>query len=41
MTVNKTVNENFHHKVLLVGYNGANNTGSEARLLSIIEDVRI
>ncbi|HVO78290.1 MAG TPA: polysaccharide pyruvyl transferase family protein [Methanomassiliicoccales archaeon] len=31
-----------HHppKVLLVGYNGANNTGSEARLLSIIEDVR-
>lgn len=28
------------HKVLLVGYNGANNTGSEARLLAIIEDVR-
>ncbi len=27
-------------KVLLLGYNGANNTGSEARLLSIIEDVR-
>jgi len=27
-------------KVLLVGYNGANNTGSEARLLSIIEDIR-
>jgi len=27
-------------KVLLVGYNGANNTGSEARLLRIIEDVR-
>ncbi len=27
-------------KVLLAGYNGANNTGSEARLLSIIEDVR-
>lgn len=27
-------------KVLLVGYNGANNTGSEARLLSIIEDLR-
>jgi polysaccharide pyruvyl transferase WcaK-like protein len=26
--------------VLLVGYNGANNTGSESRLLSIIEDVR-
>ena len=27
-------------KVLLVGYNGANNTGSEARLIAIIEDVR-
>jgi polysaccharide pyruvyl transferase WcaK-like protein len=27
-------------KILLVGYNGANNTGSEARLLSIIDDVR-
>ncbi len=27
-------------RVLLVGYNGANNTGSEARLLAIIEDVR-
>lgn len=27
-------------KVLLSGYNGANNTGSEARLLSIIEDIR-
>jgi len=27
-------------RVLLVGYNGANNTGSEARLISIIEDVR-
>lgn len=27
-------------KVLLVGYNGANNTGSEARLLKVIEDVR-
>ena len=27
-------------RVLLVGYNGANNTGSEARLLSIIDDVR-
>jgi polysaccharide pyruvyl transferase WcaK-like protein len=26
--------------VLLVGYNGANNTGSEARLLTIIEDIR-
>ncbi|MGB9978903.1 polysaccharide pyruvyl transferase family protein [Methanobacterium sp.] len=28
-------------KVLLLGYNGANNTGSEARLLSIIDDVRV
>jgi polysaccharide pyruvyl transferase WcaK-like protein len=27
-------------RVLLVGYNGANNTGSESRLLSIIDDVR-
>ncbi|HEX3014599.1 MAG TPA: polysaccharide pyruvyl transferase family protein [Methanobacterium sp.] len=27
-------------KILLVGYNGANNTGSEARLLAIIDDVR-
>jgi polysaccharide pyruvyl transferase WcaK-like protein len=27
-------------KVLLVGYNGANNTGSESRLISIIEDLR-
>lgn len=27
-------------RVLLVGYNGANNTGSEARLLTIIEDIR-
>ncbi|MCE7697528.1 MAG: hypothetical protein K8E24_001265 [Methanobacterium paludis] len=35
--------QNFNHsvpKVLLVGYNGANNTGSEARLISIIKDVR-
>jgi polysaccharide pyruvyl transferase WcaK-like protein len=28
-------------KVLLVGYNGANNTGSEARLLTIIKEVRL
>lgn len=35
-----TVNKKSHPKVLLVGYNGANNTGSEARLLAIIEDVR-
>lgn len=27
-------------KVLLVGYNGANNTGSEARLLAIIEELK-
>ena len=27
-------------KVMLMGYNGANNTGSETRLISIIEDVR-
>jgi len=27
-------------KVLLVGYNGANNTGAEALLLADIEDVR-
>lgn len=26
--------------ILLVGYNGANNTGSEARLLPIIDDIR-
>ncbi|HEX3044156.1 MAG TPA: polysaccharide pyruvyl transferase family protein [Bacillota bacterium] len=29
------------HKVLLVGYNGANNTGAEARLLTIIKEVRM
>ena len=29
------------NKVLLMGYNGANNTGSETRLISIIEDVRM
>ncbi len=35
--------ENVHRptRVLLVGYNGANNTGSEARLLAIIDDLRI
>ncbi|HML05202.1 MAG TPA: polysaccharide pyruvyl transferase family protein, partial [Methanobacterium sp.] len=27
-------------KVLLAGYNGANNTGSEARLLAIIDNLR-
>lgn len=30
----------FFKKVLLMGYNGANNTGSETRLISIIEDIR-
>lgn len=34
-------NRNTPPKVLLVGYNGANNTGSESRLLAIIEDLRI
>lgn len=28
-------------KVLLLGYNGANNTGSEARLISIINDIKV
>jgi polysaccharide pyruvyl transferase WcaK-like protein len=32
--------ENRGPKLLLMGYNGTNNTGSEARLVSIIEDVR-
>ncbi|OPY33138.1 MAG: Polysaccharide pyruvyl transferase [Methanomassiliicoccales archaeon PtaU1.Bin124] len=27
-------------RIVLVGYNGANNTGSEARLLKIIDDIR-
>lgn len=27
-------------KILLIGYNGANNTGSEARLLAIIDDLK-
>ena len=36
---NKLVYKNVD-SVLFVGYNGANNTGSEARLISIIEDVR-
>ncbi|MDI6643768.1 MAG: polysaccharide pyruvyl transferase family protein [Methanobacteriaceae archaeon] len=34
-----TLNHEYK-KVLLVGYNGANNTGSEARLLSIINDIQ-
>lgn len=41
----KTIAENCSpkkfKKVLLMGYNGANNTGSETRLISIIEDVRM
>jgi polysaccharide pyruvyl transferase WcaK-like protein len=28
-------------KVLLMGYNGANNTGSEARLLTIVDEIRM
>jgi polysaccharide pyruvyl transferase WcaK-like protein len=36
----KSNNINKINKVLLMGYNGANNTGSETRLISIIEDVR-
>lgn len=36
----KDKNLNKFKKVLLMGYNGANNTGSETRLISIIEDVR-
>ena len=35
-----TQNRTGAPRVLLVGYNGANNTGSETRLLSIIEDAR-
>ncbi len=30
----------MHPKILLVGYNGANNTGAEAKLLAIIDEVR-
>jgi polysaccharide pyruvyl transferase WcaK-like protein len=33
-------NNSEFKKVLLMGYNGANNTGSETRLISIIEDIR-
>ena len=42
MKANKpnSYNLNKINKVLLMGYNGANNTGSETRLISIIEDVR-
>ncbi|HYE67698.1 MAG TPA: polysaccharide pyruvyl transferase family protein, partial [Anaerovoracaceae bacterium] len=35
--------DNLHkdiRKVLLMGYNGANNTGSEARLIAIVDEVR-
>jgi len=38
--VNEREESNNVPSVLLVGYNGANNTGSEARLLTIIEDVK-
>lgn len=31
---------NYIDRVLLIGYNGANNTGSEARVLTIIDEVR-
>lgn len=34
------MNRDKIRSVLLMGYNGANNTGSEARLLAIIEEVR-
>jgi polysaccharide pyruvyl transferase WcaK-like protein len=30
----------LHPRILLVGYNGANNTGAEAKLLAIIEEIR-
>ena len=38
--MNEREESNNVPSVLLVGYNGANNTGSEARLLTIIEDVK-
>lgn len=37
---NRGVQNKIISKVMLMGYNGANNTGSETRLISIIEDVR-
>lgn len=41
MSLDKTSKvEKQRPKLLLMGYNGANNTGSEARLLAIIDDVR-
>lgn len=40
MVHKKTTYANIR-KVLLVGYNGANNTGSEARLLTIIKEMRV
>ena len=36
----KIIKDSESRKVLLMGYNGANNTGSETRLISIIEDLR-
>jgi len=38
---NSGKNSDIIRKVLLMGYNGANNTGSEARLIAIIEDLRM
>jgi len=41
MSLNKTSKlARSKPKLLLMGYNGANNTGSETRLLAIIDDVR-
>ena len=31
---------NLKPRILLVGYNGANNTGAEAKLLVIIDEIR-
>lgn len=37
---NRVYSKKSIKKVLLMGYNGANNTGSETRLISIIQDVK-
>jgi polysaccharide pyruvyl transferase WcaK-like protein len=39
-TEKRVSNKLTHPKVLLVGYNGANNTGAEAKLLVIINELR-
>jgi hypothetical protein len=39
-TVSKSAGGREIRSVLLMGYNGANNTGSEARLLAIVEEVQ-